>query len=142
MMCNILLVDENIFFLQSLRAILERCFPHIVCHEAMSGRECTEIMAKVSPDILFIDLHLNGEDGLGLIRRIRMQYPALVIIVFIECDFEEHREAAKLAGVNNIIPKKLWTAGEIVSLTETILVMHNFMHPFTIRRQLSCLAGR
>jgi DNA-binding NarL/FixJ family response regulator len=141
-MCDILLVDDNIFSRQSLRTILEKHFPHIMFHEAMSGRECLEIMADIPPDILFIDVHLNGEDGIGLIRQIRMKHPAMIIIVFIDWDFDTYHEAAKLAGVNNIIPKKLWTAREIVALTETILVMHNFMHPLYARSHISDCARR
>ena len=76
---------------------------------AASAREAFELVERLQPDILLSDIAMPGEDGLSLIRRVRMlpfdrggQVPAIALSAYAGA---EDRRQALLAGFQRHIPK-------------------------------------
>ena len=74
-----------------------------------SAREAFELVESLQPDILLSDIAMPGEDGLSLIRRVRMlpfdrggQIPAAALSAYAGA---EDRRKALLAGFQHHIPK-------------------------------------
>jgi DNA-binding NarL/FixJ family response regulator len=128
-MCRILLMDDNLFFRQSLHDLLHIRFPRADIQDAANSKECLEKMRSFGPHIAFIDVEPYGDNGFDLVERIRKSYPSVAVIVLTDFDMDEYRIAALLAGANNVIPKDLWTGKEIIALTETLMAtlgIHEF----------------
>lgn len=123
---RIVLFDDNDFFRQSLHDLLHQHFPDIDIRQATNSEECLSLLVDASPDILFLDLQFHDVDGLNLIKRIRQDYPATVIVILTEYDMNEYRSATLMAGGNYVIPKTLWTGNEILALVRTILTNMGF----------------
>ena len=69
----VLLVDDEEDAREALRLILQQ--NGMVVTTAASAREAFELVARVRPDILLSDIAMPGEDGLSLIRRVRLLPP-------------------------------------------------------------------
>jgi DNA-binding NarL/FixJ family response regulator len=136
MPCRILICEENKFFRQSLLDILLSRFSDIVIKVGEDTGECLRELQECSPHILFMDLYRKGQEGLGMIRCVREKHPAAIIIAFTEYDLDEYRAAALFAGVNHVIPKELWTGGEILALVETLLKNRGLISADTTKGQI------
>jgi PAS domain S-box-containing protein len=67
---TVLLVDDEEDTREALRLILQQ--NGILVTTAASAREAYELVERLQPDLLLSDIAMPGEDGLSLIRRVRM----------------------------------------------------------------------
>jgi PAS domain S-box-containing protein len=104
---KVLLVDDEEDAREALRRILQQ--NGILVTTAASAREAFEVIERLQPDILLSDIAMPGEDGLSLIRRVRMlpfdrggQIPAIALTAYAAA---EDRRKALMAGFQHHIPK-------------------------------------
>jgi PAS domain S-box-containing protein len=71
---SVLLVDDEEDAREALRLILQQ--NGMLVTTAASAREALELVERLQPDILLSDIAMPGEDGLSLIRRVRLLPPA------------------------------------------------------------------
>jgi two-component system LytT family response regulator len=86
-MMRALIADDEPVARQVLREMLEEVPGVSVGGEAATGNEAVEAIARLEPDILFLDLHMPGLDGLSVVRSLRGQ--ALPLVIYVTA-FEEH----------------------------------------------------
>jgi DNA-binding NarL/FixJ family response regulator len=68
------------------------------------------------PDILVLDISLNGPDGLDLLKNIRSRYPDLPVLVLSMHDESIYAERALRAGAQGYIMKQEATDKVLVAL--------------------------
>ena len=66
-----------------LKANSSRCE---VCSEADNGADALEQVAKVSPDVLLLDLSIPLLPGLTVAKTVRRDYPAVKVVLMSEQD--------------------------------------------------------
>ena len=75
-----ILIDDHAVFRKTLKRFL-RQYPFIeVVGESESAEGAMEAVNRLSPELLTVDIHLPGEDGFELVRKLRMEYPEMKII--------------------------------------------------------------
>jgi len=104
-MGRILIVEDNTFFLKFLKEILHSRFPSMDIHEAANGDEAVQKIKMFPPDAVFTDLRLPGENGLELTKKIKAQYPNIVVVIITNYDLPEYREAAYQSKADHFLPK-------------------------------------
>lgn len=114
-----LIVEDNAPFRLSLRETLETLFPSIIVQEAAEGGEALQKVESFLPGLIFMDIHLPGENGLQLTQKIKTSYPALPIIILTSYDLPEYREAAFKCGANSYITKDSLDWGRIETLVKS-----------------------
>jgi PAS domain S-box-containing protein len=104
---TVLLVDDEEDAREALRLILQQ--NGMLVTTAASAREASELVERLQPDILLSDIAMPGEDGLSLIRRVRMlpldrggQVPAIALSAYAGA---EDRRKALLAGFQRYLSK-------------------------------------
>ena len=115
-----LIVEDNASFRRILKEILLRRFPGMAVEDAGEGNEAIQKVKTFTPDLVFMDIRLPGENGLELTGRIKKDYPGITVIVLTSYDLPEYREAAQKYGANYFLTKGLSTEEEIVTLVESI----------------------
>ncbi len=76
---RLLLVDDEVEFLEPMKARLER--RGIACATAASGAEALAILGSSPVDCAVVDVKMPEMDGLELLRRLRRLYPAVPVIL-------------------------------------------------------------
>ena len=104
-MLTALLVEDNEFFRQSFKKILNDRFPLLMVIEAGTCRETLQMCLDSLPDLIFADINLPDGNGLDLSRTLRSQYPKVIILILTSYDLPEYRQAASANGVNYFFPK-------------------------------------
>jgi CheY-like chemotaxis protein len=66
---RIVLVEDNEPFLRVARTSLER-HGDVVVGAAATGDEAVERVTGLRPDVILVDVHLGGESGLDVVRRL------------------------------------------------------------------------
>ncbi len=120
-MFNILIVEDNISFRDSLKELLGTRFSRMVIEEAGDGNEAMQKVDLFHPDLIFMDIKLPGESGLELTGKIKVRHPEMKIVILTSYDFPEYREAAKRYGANDFLVKGTSTREEILKLVESLL---------------------
>ncbi len=54
----------------------------MVCGHARNQQELVQLLEKEQPEVLLLDLNLNGQDGFAILELIRPKYPQLKVIIF------------------------------------------------------------
>ncbi len=108
MTVRIVLADDHPIVREGLRTVLETQADFEVVAEAANGEEAIQLVAKLHPDILLLDLEMPLVDGVEAIRRlhntlVRALLPR--IIVFTAFDNDERIIHAIQAGADGYLLK-------------------------------------
>jgi len=120
-MINILIIDPNIPFQQSLKKLLLRHFPHVGVDVAASGPEGLGKINSACPQLILLEIHLPGNSGLELAGQVKSAHPEAIIALLTSYNSPEYETAAENAGIEHLIPKDEWTGDDIIALIKSVL---------------------
>jgi len=125
-MFRTMLVEDKLAIRQLVKDILESQFPSMGIIEASDGVEAFQKIGSHPPNLIFMDIGLPGENGLELTRKIKKQYPDIIIIILTTYDSIEYREAAIRNKANGFLAKSSDTLSDIGRLVQSILSEKGF----------------
>lgn len=102
---RVFVVDDHPIVRQGLAQMVNRESDLMVCGEAEDAPSALQAIATAHPDIMIVDISLNGPDGLELLKNIRNRYPALPVLILSMHDESIYAERALRAGANGYIMK-------------------------------------
>ena len=104
-MIRILIVDDHPAMRAGLSAVL-RAEPGLVPLSAASSvADLWPTMNRTKPDVVVLDYHLPGDDGLVLCRRIKRQLPPPAVLLYSAYADASLMIPARLAGADGLINK-------------------------------------
>jgi DNA-binding NarL/FixJ family response regulator len=113
---RILVVDDHPIVRQGLALLINQEADLLVCGEAEEAMGAMHVLASSKPDILIVDISLNGPDGIDLLKNIRSVYPTLPVLILSMHDESIYAERALRAGANGYIMKQEATEKVLVAL--------------------------
>jgi DNA-binding NarL/FixJ family response regulator len=92
---RLLVVDDQTMFVQSMKVVLESSDLELEeVLTARSGEEALAVIDKRSIDVVLLDVHMPGMDGLETLKRIRAERPDARVVMLSAFGYEEYvREA-------------------------------------------------
>src|SRR3954463_11132530 len=102
---RILLVDDHTVVRAGYRRFLEQEPDCQVIAEASTGEEAYQLLQTITPDIVILDLSMPGQGGLSVLRRMKLRWPLLPVLVFSMHDNLPFVVQAMRAGANAYITK-------------------------------------
>ena len=102
---RVLLVDDHPLVRNGLRALLASVPGMMVVGEATSGEEAITQAAELQPDIILMDLHMPGLNGVEATRRIAQAHPHIGILVLTMLEDDASVFAAMRAGARGYLLK-------------------------------------
>ena len=102
---KILIVDDNDFFRQTLKATLKGYFPTIAIEEAADGGKALQKVDAFIPDLIFMDIQLPGENGLELTKKTKAAHPKIIILILTTYDIPEYGGTASQYGADRFLAK-------------------------------------
>jgi len=99
---SVLVVDDEALTLRTIsKALREEGFEVFV---AMSGEKALEVFAEEKPDLVLVDVVLPGMDGIEVLRRIKQQNPAAIVLMMTAYHVVERAvEAMKLGAYDYLL---------------------------------------
>lgn len=103
---RVFVVDDHPIVRQGLTLLINREPDLAVCGEAEDAQTAIQSVPVAKPDILIVDISLNGPDGLDLLKDLRMRYPDLPVLILSMHDEGIYAERALRAGAQGYIMKQ------------------------------------
>ena len=113
---RVFVVDAHPIVRQGLALLINREDDLAVCGEAEDALAAIQSLAAAKPDILIVDISLNGPDGLDLLKDVRMRYPELPVLILSMHDESIYAERALRAGAQGYIMKQEATEKVLVAV--------------------------
>ncbi|MFE9766360.1 response regulator [Streptomyces sp. NPDC005808] len=108
-----LLVDDSARFLEAARALLERGGMQVV-GVASTGAEAVSRVHDLVPDVVLVDLDLDGENGFDVALRIAGDTTAVILISTHA--LEDFQELVAASPARGFLHKSALSAGAIREL--------------------------
>ena len=96
MAVQVLICDDQEAFRAAAREVVNATQGFEVVGESETGEESVLAAGRLHPDLVLMDVHLPGIDGLEASRRIREAYPKVAVLLLSTYDREEF--APRIAG--------------------------------------------
>jgi DNA-binding NarL/FixJ family response regulator len=113
---RILVVDDHPIVRQGLTLMINREPDLLVCGEAEEATAALHVLASARPDLLIVDISLNGPDGIDLLKSVRLTHPTLPVLILSMHDESLYAERALRAGANGYIMKQEATENVLVAV--------------------------
>jgi DNA-binding NarL/FixJ family response regulator len=113
---RVLVVDDHPIVRQGLALLINREGDLMVCGEASDAQLAIQSITATKPDIVVVDISLNGPDGLDLLKDVRARYPELPVLILSMHDESVYAERALRAGAKGYIMKQEATEKVLVAL--------------------------
>ncbi len=106
MATRIYIVDDHPLVRQGLAQIIEKEADMEVCGEAENSPGAMKGVGETNPDVVIVDISLQGNNGLELIKNIKAVYENIPILVFSMHDETIYAQRALRAGAKAYVMKK------------------------------------
>jgi DNA-binding NarL/FixJ family response regulator len=103
---GVLIVDDHLAIRQGLRLMLSREPGFEVCGDVGTASEALEFIREQAPTVAIVDISLDNESGLDLIRRIKLLGERVEVLAWSSHDDLLYAERALAAGALGFINKR------------------------------------
>lgn len=117
---TVMLVDDHPVVRAGYRRLLESEADIKVVAEADDGETGCILYERHKPNVLILDLHMSGIDGLETIRRIKAKDPDAHILVFSMLSNEILVQRVLLTGAMGYLSKQCRTLGNMIQAVRQI----------------------
>jgi len=105
-MIRVLVVDDHAILRDGIRSLLESQENIIVVGEASDGAEAIELVGKLLPDIVLMDISMPKTNGLEATRSIKERFPKVNVLILTQHDNREYIAPALGAGASGYVLKR------------------------------------
>lgn len=117
---QVLVVDDQAPFRDAARAVIARVPGFELVAEATSGEEAVELVDRVRPSVVLMDINMGAMDGLEATKIITTAHPETMVILVSTYTEADMPPTAKVCGAAAYVNKdelsprvirRLWEAG-------------------------------
>jgi len=102
---RILIVEDHPLFREGLRQMIDRNTSLAVCGQVPDSAAAMRAVAELKPDLVLVDISLEGGNGIDLIKSLKAKYDELPILVISMHDEALYAERALRAGAQGYVMK-------------------------------------
>lgn len=127
-MARIIIIDDHPIVREGMAQLIEQRIghEHSVIGQADSADEALRMVDRLLPEMVIVDLFLNGPDGIGLIKRLKAKHPGIRILVLSMHDESQYAGRAMAAGAQGYVMKQR-TLDEILAAINKVLEGHVYV---------------
>jgi DNA-binding NarL/FixJ family response regulator len=115
---SVLVVDDQAPFRSAARAVLRRLDGFDFAGEASSGPEAIELVERLHPALVLMDINMPDMSGIEATRRITTAHPDVVVILCSTYDAADLPPAAAASGATAYVNKERLASDTIRRLWE------------------------
>jgi DNA-binding NarL/FixJ family response regulator len=115
---SVLVVDDQAPFRSAARAVLRRLEGFEFAGEASSGPEAIELVDRLHPALVLMDINMPEMNGIEATRQITTAHPDVVVILCSTYDATDLPPAASASGATAYVNKERLAADTLRRLWE------------------------
>lgn len=137
---TLLIADDSAPFREGMRTMLRRETDLALCGEAMSGVEAVRQAARLQPDVVLMDLHMPGGNGIEATRTIVAHSPHIRVLVLTMFEDDDSVFSALQAGARGYVLKGA-DKSELVRAIHAVHSGEAIFGPVIAQRLMGYFAG-
>jgi DNA-binding NarL/FixJ family response regulator len=126
---NIILAEDHVLVRQGIKKIIQEDGNLKVVGEAGDGIELLELLQKVTPNLIILDISMPRLRGLAAAEKIKKLYPDIKILILSMHRSKEYLHQAMASGVDGYLLKEDADVGLFAAI-ETVRQGKRFVSPF------------
>lgn len=103
---RLLLVDDHEVVRSGLRMLLENEADLVIEGEASTGGQALELVEKLRPDVVIMDITLPDISGIDATRQVKQRYPNVAIVALTIHEDQQYFFEMLQAGASGYVPKR------------------------------------
>ena len=103
---RILVVDDHPIVREGLVRVIDQTPDLLVCGHAENIAQAVVLVDNSKPDLVIVDISLGGQNGIELIKDIKVRHPALPVLVHSMYDETMYAERCLRAGAKGYVMKQ------------------------------------
>jgi DNA-binding NarL/FixJ family response regulator len=144
MKARILVVDDHPLLREGVVQLISRQADMESCGEAATAAAAIIAIREQQPDLVLLDLRLGQDDGLELIKRLRVEAPKLRILVLSQFDEKVYALRALRAGAHGYVMKQEASQRTVSAIREVLsgqLAVSLAIHTLALRQVIDDKPG-
>lgn len=137
---TVFIVDDHPIVRQGLALLINREPDLEVCGDAEEANAALRLIGGMQPDLVIVDISLDGPDGLDLLKNIRSRSAHLPVLMLSMLEETLYAERALRAGANGYIMKHEATQKVLIAIRQ-ILEGEIYVSDVMAKKMLHRLAG-
>jgi DNA-binding NarL/FixJ family response regulator len=73
--------------------------------QASDAREASEAIRRLRPDVVILDIRMSGGSGIDVLRQIKRERPAPVVLMLTNCSYRPYRDRCMAIGADFFLDK-------------------------------------
>lgn len=102
---RILVVDDHPTMREGLARVIDEAGDLVVCAQAESIHGALELVESTQPDLVIVDITLRRQNGIELIKDIKVRHPQLPVLVHSMHDEQVYAQRSLRAGARGYLMK-------------------------------------
>lgn len=127
-MVNVMIVDDHSLIREGIRQLLEFDGSVKVVGEANDGEECLELIEKVCPDVLLLDINMPKKNGIEVLEEIKQKGLNVKVLILTVHNEVEYLVKAVDIGVDGYILKDS-ESSELKRAIQTVMDGNSYVQP-------------
>lgn len=104
-MIRVVLVDDHVLMRQGTRTLMQQDKDIEVVAETGQGEEALTLARRLQPDVIVLDIQLQGLNGVEVARALRRDLPEIKVLVLTAYPYEQYVRALFAIGVHGYLLK-------------------------------------
>ena len=104
---TVMLADDHTLFRSGIRLLLQRYPEFSIVGEASDGLEAVKRAKQLKPNVLLLDLHMPGLNGIEAVQLISQDLPETAVVLLTVSEDAEDLAAALRAGAKGYLLKNI-----------------------------------
>jgi two-component system response regulator NreC len=128
MTIRLLLVDDHAVVRSGLRMLLEHETDLEIAGEAGTAQETLELVEKIAPDVVLMDIGLPDKSGIEATQEIKRRQPQVAVVALTIHEDEEYFFKMLQAGASGYVPKRA-APEELLTAVRTAAAGEIYLYP-------------
>lgn len=137
---TVVIADDHELFRQGTRNLIENEEDIEVVGEAVNGKEAIEMVEKLKPDIVLMDISMPEVNGIEATKRIKIIRPSTAVIILTAYDNDKYISALLEAGAAGYLLKNV-RGTELINAIRSVFTGESVLHPVIAQKVLSRFAS-
>ena len=135
---RVIIADDHALFREGTRNLIEQEADLEVVGEASDGEEAVELVTRLQPHVVLMDIAMPRVNGIEATRQIKARHPAVAVLILTAYDNDQYIVALLEAGAAGYLLKNV-SGKELVNAIRAVYAGEAVLHPAIARKVLDRL---
>jgi DNA-binding NarL/FixJ family response regulator len=102
---KVFLVDDSVIVLEKLTAMISSIDGVEIIGKAMNAYDAIQSIVNLKPNLVVLDIRLNGGNGMDVLKQIKKEVPPPIVIMLTNYPYPQYRDKCQVLGADYFFDK-------------------------------------